>query len=217
MTDALFIAGWAHPARVLEPLARRLRVGESVFLSAAEAMALERLPEARVVVGHSLGGLLALKGLPEACERLVLLAATARFCTANDYPCGVPEKTLRLMMRQLERAPQAVLERFFRNVRFPEPAPPPPPVREPIEILLAGLETLRRTDLRERLPSLRQPVLLLHGTQDRIIPHAAAKRLLDLLANARLETLPDAGHALFAEPALHRVATAAAAFLRAPA
>jgi proline iminopeptidase len=52
---------------------------------------------------------------------------------------------------------------------------------------------------RERVASLRQPVLTIHGTKDRNAPYGAGREWADLLPNARLLTIQDAAHQAFAE------------------
>ncbi len=49
-------------------------------------------------------------------------------------------------------------------------------------------------DLRSDLPRITQPTLILHGEADVIVPVDAARLLAQTLPNARLITLPGAGH-----------------------
>ena len=49
-------------------------------------------------------------------------------------------------------------------------------------------------DLRRDLPHIRQPTLIIHGEADVIVPIAAAEMLAQTLSNAKLVTLPAAGH-----------------------
>lgn len=46
----------------------------------------------------------------------------------------------------------------------------------------------------EALPRLTLPTLLLHGTQDRIVPVAASRQLAERLAQCELQELPGLGH-----------------------
>lgn len=61
--------------------------------------------------------------------------------------------------------------------------------REAIELM----ECLEQVDLEPRLPGLRLPVLVVHGTRDAIVPMANAERLAALLPRSRLMKI-DAGH-----------------------
>ncbi len=49
-------------------------------------------------------------------------------------------------------------------------------------------------DLRPDLASIHQKTLILHGDADRLVPLPAARWLAETLPNARLSTLPGAGH-----------------------
>jgi pimeloyl-[acyl-carrier protein] methyl ester esterase len=52
-------------------------------------------------------------------------------------------------------------------------------------------------DLRKSLPRVAQPVLLLHGDRDSIVPLAAAEYLQRALTRARLDVFSGAAHAPF--------------------
>jgi pimeloyl-ACP methyl ester carboxylesterase len=59
-----------------------------------------------------------------------------------------------------------------------------------------GLGLLRDLDLRDALPRILVPALVIHGSGDRIIPVAAARWLAQHMRTARLVIVPDAGHDL---------------------
>lgn len=63
--------------------------------------------------------------------------------------------------------------------------------------------TLTALDLREAAPLLRVPALVLVGEHDRLTPPAAAAKLARALPNARLVTVPGAGHNAMLEAAGH--------------
>ncbi len=54
-------------------------------------------------------------------------------------------------------------------------------------------------DARARLSQIRCPTLVVHGTEDAIIPVAAARELARLIDGAKLVEIQDAGHLLLAE------------------
>jgi pimeloyl-[acyl-carrier protein] methyl ester esterase len=66
-----------------------------------------------------------------------------------------------------------------------------------VAALRVAVDVLRYTDLRPELPSLRVPVLIVQGGQDRIVPTDAARYLARSLPDARLELIAPAGHAPF--------------------
>ena len=63
--------------------------------------------------------------------------------------------------------------------------------------LADGLRLLAETDLRSIIPTIHQPVRLLHGSEDKLMPVAAAEWLADTLPDARLTVFGQCGHAPF--------------------
>lgn len=202
----LLISGWAHGINAIKPMGDALTdLFEVHLLTGSEVLKSRKVPEADYIITGSMGGLLAMERLPESCRKLVLISSTARFCAADGYPCGTPEKVLRRMIVQLKRNPEAVLDEFFRNVHFPfRESRQAISMRKntPLDLddLVAGLEYLLISDIREKVPDINIPVLLLHGSDDRIIPPAASEWLHAHLPDSRLHITGNDGHAL---PAHH--------------
>lgn len=173
--------------------------------TAAQMLSEPMIPAADYIVTGSMGGLLAMERLPDSCKKLVLISSTAKFCAAEDYPCGTPEKVLQRMMLQLKRNPETVLDEFFKNVHFPfRESRQAISIRQngPVELddLVTGLEYLLGSDVRGKVPGIDIPVLLLHGSEDRIIPSTASEWLHTHLPDSRLRLFENDGHAL---PAHH--------------
>ena len=164
------------------------------------------------LVGWSLGGQVALELYPRVSRRvrrLALIAATPRFCAGDGWEHGLPAGQVRAMARDLRRnyvkamgdffalqfaGEELARERYRRIVDFAVrdgrlPAP---------QVALAALETLRRADQRPQLTTtLDLPVLVLHGSGDRIVPAGAGRYLSEQLPQGRLVLLEGAGHAPF--------------------
>jgi pimeloyl-[acyl-carrier protein] methyl ester esterase len=190
----VMITGWAHGADSMQPLAERLAADVDVrILTGAQVLAEKKIPDAEFIAGWSMGGMLAIEFLPAACKKLVLVSSTAKFCAADGYDCGVPEKRLRRMIVQLKRDPAAVLAEFYKNVCYPLPRHTCASVTE--NGLSEGLDYLLHADLRTNVPTLGIPVLLLHGEEDRIIPPSASDWLAQHLPAAAVR-LPGKGHAV---------------------
>ena len=183
------------------------------LMTGSELLKSRQVPDADYIVTGSMGGLLAMELLPDSCRKLVLISSTAKFCAAADYPCGTPEKILRRMILQLKRDPDAVLDEFFKNVHFPHKesrrsfqlrcdAAANPSHETELETpsilddLVEGLEYLLNSDVRSKVPTIEIPVLLLHGSEDRIIPSTAPEWLHVHLPDSRLRLFKNDGHAL---------------------
>lgn len=160
--------------------------------------------------GWSLGAMLALHAAqrhPDKVVRLILIGATPSFVQRADWPHGMTRQALAEFTDSVASDPATSLKRFIalfnqndvnsrhigRELTQALATAPLPPAAT----LVAGLDLLRDTDLRTQLPAIRQPMLLLHGAHDSLMPLAAAQWLAATLAQAQLAVLPDAGHAPF--------------------
>jgi len=204
----LFIPGWGFEPRCLESLIERLRgTFETTLLAADPAYGelsrrLRESPSEVLLAGWSLGGMLAIEAAsrqPRRVAGLLLSGSTARFCSGGDFPFGVEEAKIRVLMRGLCKDPVGTLERFHRDCALPhEPIVLPEGERAfpEVEILLRGLEYLRSTDLREAWMGLDMPRTVLHGLEDRIISWRAGDWLARSSARVRWRPVEDAGHDL---------------------
>jgi pimeloyl-[acyl-carrier protein] methyl ester esterase len=206
MNSVLIISGWAHGIEAIQPMGDALAECFDVkLMTGSEVLKSRQIPNADYIVTGSMGGLLALELLPDSCKKLVLISSTAKFCAGEDYPCGTHEKVLRRMIVQLKRNPEAVLDEFFRNVHFPHrESRQATSMRKnaliDMDTLVAGLEYLLNSDIRGKVPDIGIPVLLLHGSDDRIIPSTASEWLHAQLPDSSLKVIENDGHAL---PAHH--------------
>lgn len=219
-----FIGGWGSTEAVWGPALDCAAVDAAPqFLSWAECIQdwpgalakLHSMPQRCVLVGWSLGGLLALRVAMEIAEQkiaaLVLVSATPRMCgTANadgEY-IGADHRALAAMRTRIARTPDVVLEEFADACAEPDGLQD---VRESwlrqarqfsAGQMAAGLECLATLDLRERLGEIRVPCRVLHGECDRIVPLGSAQSLAGRIPRAELEVLGGRGHALpFTAPA----------------
>lgn len=158
-----------------------------------------------LIGGWSLGGLLALRLADQKlADGLVLFSATARFTRPKEQRNrGWADAYVRQMITGLRKDRQAIESKFSQMVftesetemglgnncsligNWTTPA------------LIAGLEVLRNVECLSRIPAIHCPVLLIHGTGDKICPFAAAEELLTQLPQAKLLSIPDSGHAPF--------------------
>src|SRR2546430_9312586 len=64
----------------------------------------------------------------------------------------------------------------------------------PLHAIVRQDQAVKQHNLCARLAAILQPVLLIHGRQDRMVPVARAEELLALLPNAQLQVIDPAGH-----------------------
>lgn len=168
------------------------------------------VPSGAAVLGWSLGGMLALeiaRTRPGDLEALVLIATTPCFLEREEWTGGMKPEVLEGFATGLaadyrrtignflalqtwgdERASAAL--RSLRSSLSSHGEPDP-------RALEAGLEILRHTDLRDALPMIATPTLVIAGEHDRITPVVAGRELAARLPAARFVEIPKAGHAPF--------------------
>ena len=202
MKDLVLLPGWGFDALVWQPLIRLLK--QDFRIRAAT----DDLQDGAVVCGWSLGAQTAMQwalAQPGRIVRLVLIGATPRFVQANDWPHAQTTALLEGFATAVAADPHTALRRFAALLnqgdtqarRLTRELSSVLATEASATALAAGLQALRDTDLRADIGQIRQPVLLLHGAHDALMPLAAAEWLANHLPAARLEVFPDAAHAPF--------------------
>ncbi len=175
----------------------------------ADALAVA-LPKRVTVCGWSLGGQVALDWAlraPRQVERLVLISSTPRFVNGLQWEYGIDAAVLDGFLRDLAGDYHATLRRFLvlqtqgdadarellRRLRKRIFARD----QSGVAALEAALRILQVTDLRDSLPRIAQPALILHGERDAVAPLAAGEYLQRSLPRAALEVFAGAAHAPF--------------------
>jgi pimeloyl-[acyl-carrier protein] methyl ester esterase len=225
--DLLLIHGWGLSASIWSGIQAELsrawrvtcvdlpghghsREGPVFTLDGTVAQLLAAAPARAVWVGWSLGGLLALEAAARAPERiagLCLVASNPRFVRGPDWPHGMEDAVLRAFGEALVREPDRTLNRFLAlQVRGSERAQPTlrtlraetDRVETPaLEALAAGLDILRRSDLRHRLGDYPGPRRFIMGERDLLVPCSAARACARYSAQTEQRVIPGAGHAPF--------------------
>ncbi len=162
------------------------------------------------LLGWSLGGMIAQHWAvraPQQVKKLALLASTPCFAIRAGWECGMPQETLEMFSGELEQNFSATLRRFlalqvrgsegerellvtFRERLFSRGEPD-------LDALRGGLEMLRSADLRELLPQIRQPALVIAGERDKITPPQASHYMAQMMPDAGLVEIKGSAHAPF--------------------
>jgi pimeloyl-ACP methyl ester carboxylesterase len=166
-----------------------------------------RLEGALVVIGWSLGAMVALEALPALAGRLAALQLIA---PCLRFTAGWPARVLERMRRRCAEDPARVLDAFGRSLVAPGEEGFAPVLRagRPPAALLAGLDYLAGRALPPPAEPPGCPVRVIHGGADPVVPAELSISVAEALSAER-RVLPGAGHA----PHLSR-AEECAAFLR---
>ena len=171
--------------------------------------------ERAAVYGLSEGAAMALlfaATYPDRTAALVVRSAFPRRMWAPDYPWGRTEEEYErevagalevygprpralAAVNNLGRFEEEEAESFLRLLRFGSSP--------------GALEALHRMnkeiDVRHVLPAVRVPTLILHGSEDTLVPLEVAQYMAAKIPTARVVEVPGAGHLAFGKPALAAV------------
>ena len=225
MKNLLMLHGWGFSSAVFNSLKNKLDsdfivtipdrpgYGKRAAQTTSESPDQEDLvglSSPALVLGWSLGGIRAMQialRQPEMVTGLILLATTPCFVNRQGWSRGMDNSVFAAFKKQVKQEPASALQQF---VRLNAAAKPDRETRDK----LAGLSTdvaefalneelseLEGTDLRDTADRITVPVLLMHATDDRVVPVAASHWLHEHLANSRLMEFPLGGHAFFIQHA----------------
>jgi pimeloyl-ACP methyl ester carboxylesterase len=141
------------------------------------------------LMGTSFGGKAALwlaVQQPQRVAAIVLEAPAAIRAAGGEPPSGSPEEIARRLYAHPERM-------------LPLPAANPAVQQKQRRLVLRLFGPARDADLETRLKTLATPTLVLFGTEDRVIPPEFSRLYRELMPNAHLVFVYDAGHAIAAE------------------
>lgn len=219
----VLLHGWGMNSRVWQPvmtaLAQRAQViavdlpghglSRDVPLESLQ-QTLEQLiphiPENAIIMGWSLGGLLAqalAHALPERVTGLILVASTPKFVADETWQPALAAEVLAAFSQQLQTDYQATVKRFFalqflgiktdtRSVNALRDSIMEHPAT--MQALAAGLELLRTLDFSQQ--PVTQPTQWVLGRLDKLIPASLADTL-PALGYKHVALLPQAAHVPF--------------------
>lgn len=223
----VLIHGWGMHSGVWHPLVKRLSEHYILYLIDLPGMGHSRpvepyhlhsiadevaqvIPGVCDVLGWSLGGMVAQRialNQPDRIRRLILVSSTPKFVTSADWQAGVDPTnfntfannvnhdykhaimqflTLQCMKAKDSRSSIKQLRQTFETKPTPTQA-----------TLNRALHVLLESDLREEIPNIRKPTLLIHGDRDTLTPVQAAHWMMQQLPMGYLRVISGAAHAPF--------------------
>jgi len=162
------------------------------------------------VLGWSLGGLVAMRWAESRqarVNRLALVCTTPRFVAGADWPHAMSAEAITRFGDELHVAWKLTVQRFLalqvhnsvhgratlaalREQLWARGEPSRP-------ALMATLDVLIATDLRDSLARIAQPTLVIAGSRDTLTPPAAGRWLADAIAGARFAEIAGSAHTPF--------------------
>lgn len=225
--SVVLLHGWGIGGYVWEDLALALRQDHKVTqidlpgygldqyqnfptsLFHAAKKLLSQIPDDSILIGWSLGGIIATYiayHYPQKVAQLILVASNPYFIQEEKWS-GMRNEVLGKFYFSLNQEYEKTLQRFiqlqflgcenakFLNknlynkiVKYPKPS---------TQTLLAGLEVLKNSDVRNEFKSLLCPILAIFGRLDSLVPVAAVEQIKNLNNNAKTIIIDKASHAPF--------------------
>lgn len=179
-------------------------------LNRLSQLMLDAAPANAIWIGWSLGGMASLNAAlhwPQQIDKLVMVAAQPQFVQSADWPHATPSNSLAAFTDSLVSNTEQTLKRFLglqvrgtadekqmlRGIRDIVDQRPLPQT----EALRLGLDILNTANLRPQLSQLQRPVQFILGERDMLVPIATAERIQQLLPQARIDIMKEAGHTPF--------------------
>jgi uncharacterized protein (TIGR00725 family) len=156
---------------------------------------LEEVPAPRALIGHSLGGAIALAlalAQPDLVGGLVLVAAGGRLPVREALVASLrddfPDGCRRFVRDSFAKEEPRLAERSLEMLIAAGP-----------ETMLGDLEACQAWDVRDRLGEVRQPVLVVSAADDRLVPVRLGEELARALPSVVMAVVPKAGHLVMLE------------------
>ncbi|HOY23385.1 MAG TPA: malonyl-ACP O-methyltransferase BioC [Cellvibrio sp.] len=222
--DIVLLHGWGSGSQSWQPLIAGLQnianvialdlpgFGESesipeFTLEAVVQLIAAQLPEKCVLIGWSLGGMLAVQiaaRYPQKISHLITLAANTKFVASRDYETAMPLAVNRQFNKSFAADPQSTLKLFSGLLAQGDTNERAllKQIRALAELdkinpnWLQALELLSQLDNREAFAELTQPGLHVLAEKDVLVPVAAAQALEQLNPHQYVQVIAGAAHAL---------------------
>ena len=163
------------------------------------------------LVGWSMGVSVVLKMFEQALlgvGSLVFISGTPSLVARDDYPHGLPRGEARSLLRNITREYRSGLAGFYKRMFQGDDVTHPhrgkiytlaaDTARAPQqEVACEALQSMQQEDLRPHLKNIRVPILLIHGSLDRICLPAASHYMAEQIPGSSLHIIEATGHVPF--------------------
>ena len=211
MTPIYLLNGWGMNQHVLAPLQQALKIPEQQLLCMRDYIAKDlahslqhlraRIPAQAIVIGWSLGGMLALQlALSHPLRAVITLGSNRQFIAQPDWPEAMPLATFRAFSSSLLSQPERTLHHFLRLCTQGDRA-----LRQlgtqwidtqlTIQDLQVGLDYLAQINNATPLRATHPLQLHFYATQDALVPISSMQSLKQHYPHHTYHSVP-AGHAM---------------------
>jgi pimeloyl-ACP methyl ester carboxylesterase len=198
----LTLSGWLQAAESLDGIlggSQPFRYDGFATAGAAIAALAQEQPD--IVIGWSLGGVLAVQALAHAeykPKKLILIGAAYQFLASGDEGDGVTATAYHQLAQDYQSNPTVFMRRMQAMLQYGAATHILCPLAEDAanpSHWLPWLEHLAHSSFATFTPRHQPDVLVIHGMKDIIIPPLQAKYWHRLFPKAKVLMLPEISHA----------------------
>ena len=220
--DYLFLHGWGFNHHIFESFVKGIKQTNNVLTpclyqlsreagsSSFKAIANElkrRIENSTVVIGWSLGGLIAtnLARISNRIEKLILISYAPRFVNTEKWKYVISDKDYKELKYDFVNDPEKTLNTFLGIVCFGDT--PYKTSKKRLQgyiantinkkILLSWLNEMAEEDQTELITMLNMPKLFLYGENDALINPEVTSQFQRHISSAQYEIIKNCGHAPF--------------------
>jgi pimeloyl-[acyl-carrier protein] methyl ester esterase len=210
--NIVFLPGFGFSAKIWQKIAKHYGDFETHLLDLPTINAATKvediaqqlifsIPKNTILVGWSLGGLLAIyfcAQFPNHCQKLILTSSTPKFMADQNWTGIDSEQSGRFRDNAIHQ-PDQLIEDFMRIVCFPDRNIANRNFIKSHEMKchVDYLNILLNTDARSLYQSLDLPISIIQGDKDVIVSSHNISQLTALNVQASVEIIEGAGHAPF--------------------
>jgi len=206
----VFLPGWGFKCSVWQSIASEFNqsllldfpVENNITLNHIGNFFSQKIPDNSIIIGWSLGGMVALniaKLFPQKCKKLILVASTPKFVTCENWD-GMHQAAADDFFERAYHEDDALLQHFIKLVQFPNRSSL---IREyltnntlEIEKYKEYLKLLFQSDLRAEYERIAVPILHVLGSNDALV-RSQASNFKQLNGATSINVINGAGHVPF--------------------